>query len=257
MTIQLDDIQPTQQIIPPRIVLYGPEKIGKTTFASEIEGALYFDFEVGSGRVNVRRARPEWKSSYGAVLETVRTLRSQEHNYSAAVFDTADWLEMIIHKQVATENGKRHIEDIGYGAGYKLAGGLWKTLLDELTLLAESGLPVILLAHNQIKRYDNPLTDSYDQHRLKLHDISSALVKEWCDCLLFADQTVYVDKKDVGFKKTVTKGRAGDIVLHTVASPAFAAGNRYGLPSELPFTWAAFIEAFNASVIESQPATAA
>ncbi|MFO0906802.1 MAG: hypothetical protein U0835_00285 [Isosphaeraceae bacterium] len=85
---------------------------------------------------------------------------------------------------------------------------------------------------------------------MKLHDISSALVKEWCDCLLFADQTVYIDKKDVGFKKVIAKGRGGDIVLHTVASPAFAAGNRYGLPAELPFTWGAFIDAFNEAASE-------
>ena len=30
-------------------------------------------------------------------------------------------------------------------------------------------MAVILLAHDQVKRYDNPLTESYDRHQLKMH----------------------------------------------------------------------------------------
>ena len=41
-----------------------------------------------------------------------------------------------------------------------------------------------------------------------------------------------------------------DRVLHTVESPAYVAGTRYGLPDELPLDWASFIDAFN-TVLDS------
>jgi hypothetical protein len=131
------------------------------------------------------------------------------------------------------------------------AVNLRKQLFDGLTALRnDKGMAVLLIAHDQVKRYDNPLTDSYDRHMLKLHAKSAAILTEWSDCLLFANQDVYIDAKDVGFKKKVTKGRAGDRVLHTVESPAFMAGNRYGLPPELPFSWAAFNDAMTNAISE-------
>ena len=36
----------------------------------------------------------------------------------------------------------------------------------------------------------------------------------------------------------------GERVIRTVGSPACIAKNRYGLPSEIPLSWQAFIEAY-------------
>jgi len=107
--IQLTSVPASKIILPPRIVLYGPEKIGKSTFSSDISGALHFDFEDGSRFLDIRRAKPEWYSSFPVLLETIDALAKQEHDYTAAVLDTADWLEDVIHKQVATEAGKPSI----------------------------------------------------------------------------------------------------------------------------------------------------
>lgn len=245
MQFDFSNITKTKIITPPRIVLYGPEKVGKSTFASQVDGALYFDFEEGSGHLSVRRAPDAMKKDVPTLREALRQLRTASHDFSAVVIDTADWLEARIHDQVAAEAGKKQIDDIGYGAGYNTALNIWRDLCSAMTALTEIGLPILVIAHSQIKRYDNPLTESYDRHQLKLHGKSAALLTEWCDCLLFANQRVFVDKKEVGFKKTVTKGKGGDIVLHTAGSPAFQAGNRYGLPPELDFSWGAFIDAFN------------
>ena len=251
MPINLAEIKASRVILPPRIVLYGPPKIGKTTFAADIEGAIILDIEGGSGALNVARIAKDKLASYGDVIGSVEALYTQDHPFSTVIIDSADWLEALIFQQVAAEAGKKSIEDIGYGAGYVAAVNLWKQLFDGLTALRnDKGMAVVLIAHDQVKRYDNPLTDSYDRHQLKLHAKSAAILTEWSDCLLFANQDVYIDAKDVGFKKKVTKGRAGDRVLHTVESPAFMAGNRCGLPAELPFSWGAFNEAMAAALSE-------
>jgi hypothetical protein len=249
--IDLSTIKPARVILPPRIVLYGPEKIGKTTFCSDIEGAIFLDVEGGSGALNVARIEKERLNTFADVIGAVEALYTQQHSFSTVVIDTADWLEALVFGQVAREHGKKTVDEIGYGAGYSAAINVWKQLLDGLTALRnEKGMAVVLLAHDQVKRYDNPLTESYDRHQLKMHAKSAAIITEWADCLLFANQDVYIDSKDAGFKKKVTKGRAGDRVLHTVGSPSFMAGNRYGLPAELPFSWGAFNEAMMAVLSE-------
>ena len=148
MTIQLTSIKPTLQILPPRIVLYGPEKIGKSTFASEIEGALYNDFEEGSGRLNVRRAPGEWKNSFANVVATARALHTQQHDYSAVIYDTADWLEMVIHRQVAAPStpARKASRTSATGApDTRVAVNLWKQLLDEAdACVPQVGLPVVV-----------------------------------------------------------------------------------------------------------------
>ncbi len=251
MTIDLSTIKPKRIILPPRIVLYGPEKIGKSTFGADVPSNLFLDIEGGSGALNVARVEKEKLTNFGSVMATLDALATQDHDFGAVTVDTVDWLEALVFEQVAAENGKRSIEDIGYGKGYEMATNVWRDFFQVLDRLrTEKGMLVILLAHDQVKRYDNPTTESYDRHQLKLHQKSSALLKEWSDCILFANQDVHIDKKDVGFNKKVTKGRAGARILHTVESPAFVAGNRYGLPSELPFSWGAFIDAFNTAVAE-------
>lgn len=249
--IDLSTIVPARIITPPRIVLYGPPKIGKTTFSADIPGNILLDIEGGSGALNVARIQKAQLAAFADVLVALNAMIEQEHNFSMLTVDSIDWLEALIFAQVAKEHGKKTIDEIGYGAGYSAAVNLWKQFLDLLTRLRdEKGMAILLIAHDIVKRYDNPLTESYDRHQLKLHAKSAAIITEWADCLLFANQEVYTSKEEVGFKKRIVRGRAGDRVLHTVESPAFMAGNRYGLAPELPFDWASFIDAFNAAMSE-------
>ena len=130
-------------------------------------------------------------------------------------------------------------------------------MFDKLAVLREQrGMVVVFIAHDTVKRYDSPITESYDRHLLKMHKQSADILTEWVDGLLFANQRVHIDKADVGFKKTIRRGVGGDRVLHTVESPAYLAGNRYGLPEELPLDWSSFIAAFNATAADDSPAAA-
>lgn len=245
MTYQLPT-QASKVILPPRLIVYGSPKVGKTSFAASIPDAIILDIEGGSGALNVARIEKDKLVTLADVLGWLDTLITQEHSFAAVVLDSADWLETLIGQQIAAEAGKKHLEDIPYQAGHKKLPDLWKQVFDRLSVLREQrGMVVVFIAHDQVKRYDSPITDSYDRHQLKMHKQSADILTEWVDCLLFANQRVYIDKADVGFKKTVKRGVGGDRVLHTVESPAYVAGNRYGLPEELPLDWASFIDAFN------------
>lgn len=238
MTFNLANMKPSKAILPPRVVLYSTPKWGKTTFASTIPHNIVLDVEGGSGALSVNRIAKDKLSTFGDLINVVKAVENENHSFQAITLDTLDWAEQLIFEQAAKEHGKTSIADVGYGAGYVTATNLWKYLLEQFDALREKrNMMVLLLAHEKVSRYDNPLTESYDRYSLKMHDKTVGIVKEWCDVLAFGNNEVFIKSEEVGFKQKVKRANAGDRIIHTVESPAFVAGNRYGLPSEIPVSW--------------------
>jgi hypothetical protein len=133
---------------------------------------------------------------------------------------------------------------------------IFKTdILDALDALRrDKGMMIVILAHECIRRYDNPTTDSYDRYTLKLQENKKgegvcSILKEWCDAILFANQETFVRKEEIAPNKKLKKaGTSNNIVLHTQESPAYLAGNRIGLPEQIPFTWDALNEALSTAL---------
>jgi len=228
---------------PPRVVLYGTSGVGKSTFGASAPSPIFIDTEDGLDQLDVNRIRCRKLDTAMGVL---RSLYKEEHDYKTVVIDSIDWLERLIFDQVVIDYNRdpsrkkdiSSIEEIAYAKGYVFAIEHWSTLLNALTSLRnDKGLNIILLGHDMIKRYDDPMTDSYERHQLKLHQRSAALITEWSDCLLFANHKVYVNKEEVGFQKEIKRGMGGGRVIYTVEKPSFIAKNRYNLPEELPLSW--------------------
>lgn len=188
--------------------------------------------------------------TYGEFIEAITALYEQEHEFKTVAVDSLDWLENLIHRELCTQYAAKSIDDsdckaFAYGKGYKLATVFWREILAGLDALREEkGMTILLIAHDQIKRFEDPTTDSYDRYMLKLHNSACDLVTEWSDCLLFAQKKVFTSKEDAGFNKKKTKAVGGERVIYTEESPAFMAGNRYNLPEEIPLSWDDFVHAF-------------
>ena len=45
---------------------------------------------------------------------------------------------------------------------------------------------IIIIAHCEIKNFQDPTSESYDRYQIKVHKSAAALVEEWADCVLFA-----------------------------------------------------------------------
>lgn len=250
--IDLSAITPSKRIMPPRITVYGPEKVGKTTLASQIPNALFIDIEGGSGAVNVARVmrNPEagTLTTFQSFSDVLAALETQEHKFEALVIDSVDWLESLVFAHAAKQYGKQTIADVDYGGGYVAAESIFRDVLRRLDGLRDSkNMVIVLIAHSEVVKFDNPLTASYDQYRLKLHKRIAPLINEWSDCLLFANLAVKVNKEQVGMAK-VNKATDQGRVLYTSKSEAYVAGNRYDLPPIVPLAWADFIAAFNEAI---------
>jgi len=243
--IDLSKIKKEKQMKPPRIVLYGTPKVGKSTFASEAPSPVFIDIEKGADALEVSRVTI---SVYDDVIQAIGALVKQDHEFKTVVIDSVDWLEKLIHQKIckdykASSIMDKDIKDLAYGRGYVLAANMMAVILGGLTKLRDDkNMIVIMIGHEHIKRYDDPITDGYDRYKLSMHDKTAALIQEWSDCLLFAKEKTYLKTDDSGIKDK-KKGVSGGRVIYTQETPAYVAGNRYGLPAEIPLSWNKFMAA--------------
>jgi len=220
---------------PFRILLYGCEGVGKSTWAADTPAPIFLGAEEGTSQLDVTRF-PEPKT-WESALEAFEILRKEKHGYKSLVIDTIDWLEPVCWDYVCRKGNKSSVEEFGYGKGYVAALDQWRVMLAKLDMLKnETGMNIIMLAHSHIRTFKNPEGDDYDRYELKLHIKASGLVKEWVDALLFANYETFTHDKDGR-----TKGIAsGSRILHSERRAAFDAKNRYGLPEKFPLSWEEF-----------------
>lgn len=243
MAISLASISKNTTLAPPRIVLHGPQGVGKSSWAASAPGAIFLPTEDGLGRLEVDHF--PLLASYTDAMDAIAALYQEEHEFNTAVVDTADWFEPMVWEATCAQHGWTDIEAPGYGKGYLAADVLWKRFLDGLNALrTERGMAIIVLAHSEIRAHNAPDTEPYDRYQIKLQKRASALLYEWADCVFFANFKTYTTESKSGFNKVTRRGvGTGERVLYTEERPAFLAKNRYGLPVELPLSWDAFANA--------------
>jgi hypothetical protein len=229
-----------RQSKPRRTMIYGVHGVGKSTFASQAPDCLFVNLEDGLNDLDCDKT-PLLKD-FNDVMDCLRWLSSSEHGYKNVAIDTVDWLETIVHKEVAKAANKESIADIGYGAGYKQALTYWDRIVFALDWLrSEKKIGIILLAHTETKKFEDPEADSYDRYQPALHPLVGSLLQEWCDEVLFASYRVFTRKEDQGFNKTRTLALGdGERYLRTQETAAVLAKNRLGMPAEIDFSWDAY-----------------
>jgi hypothetical protein len=246
MAFDLNAISKTKRTRSPKIVIAGPGKIGKTTFAAMAPNAIGILTEDGADAVDANAFPLE--TSLNEVYEAIGTLINEPHDFKTLFIDSIDWLEPLVQAHVCQANGWKNIEAPGFGKGYIAAAEEWRTLLSGLEALRiQRGMGIILIAHDKVKRVEDPMTEGYDSHVLKLNDRASALVQEWADVIGFCGYRVFTTKTDAGFGNKETKATTtGERVLHVEPHPAHCGGNRFGL-TNMPLDWTAFSTALTAA----------
>lgn len=111
-------------------------------------------------------------------------------------------------------------------------------------LRKKRGMGVIMIAHSQIKRFEDPTSEGYDRYEIKLHRKAADLCMEHCDLIAFATYKTATKQVEgrFGSKSTRAVG-TGERVLRTQERPSFIAKSRYPIPDELPLDWNALLTA--------------
>lgn len=228
-----------------KIVLYGPEGIGKSTFASRLPQPLFIDTEGGTRHLDVQRfeQRP---NSWTMLQEQVKYVQSRPEVCRTLVIDTADWAESLCVRHICDKAQLGGLEDFGYGKGYVYLQEEFARLLHLLEELVEGRqINVMLTAHAAMRKFEQPQElGAYDRWELKLSKKVAPLLKEWADLLLFANYKIFTITDE---KSKSKKAQGGERVMYTTHNPCWDAKNRHALPEELPFEYAAIAHIFSKS----------
>lgn len=231
---------------PLKVVVYGPEGIGKSTFASMFPDPLFIDTEGSTARMDV--ARTETPTSLAMLMQLLTEIRDNPPGCKTLVIDTIDWAERLCITAVCAKNQKVGIEDFGYGKGYSYVFEEMGRILNLLNDIWERGMHIVITAHAAIRKFEQPdEMGAYDRWELKLINSpkcnSCAMVKEWADMVLFANYKTYAVAADKDGKKM--KARGGERVMYTAHNPCWDAKNRFGLAHELPFDFGQIAHLFS------------
>lgn len=228
-----------------RLVAYGAEGIGKSTFASKFPDPLFIDVEGGTKQLDV--ARFPTPGTWGDLLEEIDAVIEEPEVCKTLVIDTIDRAEMLLINRLLQEGGVDSIEKYGggYGKGYTaLQERFQKDFLNKLDRVIAKNVNVVLLAHAQMRKLESPDEPPYDRWELKVSKKVAPIVKEWSDVLLFMNYDVMVVEEN---GKNKAKGKARR-KMHANHRPTYDAKNRYGLPDDMDLDFKAIEPIFQGLV---------
>ena len=228
-----------------KIVVYGPEGIGKSTFASRFPDPLFIDTEGSTRDMDV--ARFEKASSWAMVIQQVQYVTGHPDCCKTLVIDTADWAEQMEIEELCDEKGWKGLEDAGYGKGYTYSAEKFGKFLNLLEDVVARGIYVVMTAHAQLRKVELPEEmGAYDHWEMKTSKKVAPMIREWADAVFFVNyktRIVEVDKKK--------KAQGGQRVMYTTHTPFWDAKNRFGLPDEMAFDFSSIAHIIQGAVVHS------
>lgn len=244
---------------PPQITIVAAPGAGKTTlgalfpnpiFVQAEEGMSVFESWAEEDRPTVFPALPRASkenkiSTKEVLLDQLRSLATQEHEFKTLVIDSVTSLHALFEHEVCEDYEVDNVADAagGFHKGYIVVKEIHaeiKTACDYLR--NKKGMTIVFLAHTGIQRMKNrPDADEYSVYSLDMHKDSIPVYVNLADAVLYLRQEEFVkggatDKKGVTTKlgKIV---QTGERILVTSGDGRIgyvAAKNRYDLDSEIP-----------------------
>jgi len=209
------------------VFLYGPPKIGKTTFCSQIENALFLPTEPGLGFVEVFQYPIQtWDDFKNAIKE----LQKNPKQFSAVIIDTIDSLYKIASDAFCQKMGITYPADLDHGKGW---GILNNGLITEIGKLSRLGIGLWIIGHVGEAEVHTPTQKIKKQVPMLSPSLRKVLLG-MCDLILFADTTT--EKSN---NKTIEKR-----ILRTRPSTYWEGGGRILLPEEIPLDYNTFVEEY-------------
>ena len=237
MAISISSLKRIRATAPPRLVIYGPPGIGKTTLASEFPSPIFLQIEDGTPG-GLELSSFGQLTSFVDVMDAIGVLYTEDHAGQTIVIDSTEKLEQLIWTKACIENNWQSIESPGYGKGYVIADYYWRELIEGCNALRrDKNMGIIYISHSTIERVDDPMTQSYSRFDIRLHKRATGILQDEADAILFLNQDVTVKQDDKMAKQGPgTRVRAdggGNRWIYAAPRPMFVAKNRYGIPDKL------------------------
>lgn len=168
--------KPSKNLSDYSILLYGEEKIGKTSFAAQFPDAMFLMCEPGSKALEIYgQSVNSWVDLKGYLKVLAKDTR-----FKTIVIDTVDVAAVLCEKYCAAKLGVEDVQDAEYGKGWrklKAEMGQW------LTFAGNMGKGIVYISHSTEKEIKNRSGDS--RHRIvptmdkRAAEIMEAYVDIW------------------------------------------------------------------------------
>ena len=214
---------------PYRLLIYGSPGVGKSTLANTAKKPIFLDVEDGISQIDTHKTNQI--KSIKDLSDAITWLINNTGEYSTVVIDTIDAFDAVIANELCTNNSKQSLSDFSYGQGYDLLNQKWRKIINGLDMLIAKGYNIILLAHHQIKRFEDPTSEGWDKILLRMHAKPAASLMGWVDSMWYYDFEKVFSSAKSGEKKKVLA--TGSRILHTRNKAAFDGKCRYGTPEKI------------------------
>lgn len=205
------------------IFLYGIPKVGKSTFASQMESPLFIATEPGLNALSVFALYPKnWTEFLDACAQLEKTER-----FGTVVVDTIDNAYDLCLDHVCKSEGIKHPEDMDYGKGWAMVK---KEFQRAITKLAQMPRGMLFISHAQdqnIKTRTSEITKAVPT----IGGSARRFILGLSDIVLYAQMVA--DKDQMKH------------IVNAAPSENWEAGDRTGrLPAIMPLEWKAVRDSF-------------
>lgn len=215
--------------------IYGPGKIGKTTFGSQMPGALILAFEKGYNALPNVYAQDV--TTWAQMKMVLRDLKKPDvkEMFHSIIIDTIDIAAVACEKYIISQAGVDTLNQIPYGQGWTRVK---RELEDTFRAVTQLGYAVLFISHDKDKTFKREDGTEYNQIIPTLGSSYNLIIKDMVDIYAYAHIVI-----KEGESKRVLTLRSFDNTIDC--------GTRFRyMQPEVPFSYDALVEALNKAIDE-------
>ena len=214
------------------VLVYGATKIGKSTWCSHADNAIFLSTEPGLNSLEVFQVPIR---SWDELLAACGEIAEGKHEFKTVILDTVDNAYRMCAEHVCRKFKIEHESDLGYGKGFALVNNEFQRVLNKLAFMP-CGL--YLISHSQEVEIETR-TGKYNKTVPTLPEKARKIVLGLVDMVLYCDI-----ETAAGTEGKMVARR----VMRTKPSLNYEAGDRTGrLPEIIDLDYTKFAEAVSAT----------
>jgi hypothetical protein len=235
---------PASELSAYSILLYGQEKIGKTSFASQFPKPIFLLFEPGGKSLEIYKEDVKDWTHFRRLLTAIENDKFFEN----VIFDTADVAYTMADRWVCEANGISDLEDLGHGKGWRKVRIEFHSCVNRLL---KSGKGVLFTSHATEKSFKTRDGDEVDRTvptmSKQARDILEPIVDIWAyyryagkgrEFVVRGNEEISAGTRTKGHFLGIDRIPAGNSEEEAYANFVAAFNNQLGAPAKKTgFNW--------------------